>query len=68
VEPIVEGAVRKAGSAVRVSVQLLDAATGTRLWAEAYDRDLAGPGIFKVQDEIARRSPPPTTRASSTAT
>ena len=50
-----EGAVRKAGSAVRVSVQLLDAATGTHLWAEAYDRDLAGPGIFKVQDEITDR-------------
>jgi len=50
-----EGAVRKAGSAVRVSVQLLDAATGTHLWAETYDRDLARAGIFNVQDEITDR-------------
>jgi TolB-like protein len=50
-----EGAVRKAGSAVRASVQLLDAATGTNMWAEAYDRDLAGAGIFKVQDDITDR-------------
>jgi len=50
-----EGAVRKAGSAVRVSVQLLDAASGTHMWAETYDRDLAGPGTFEVQDEITDR-------------
>ena len=50
-----EGAVRQAGSAVRVSVQLVDAATGTHMWAEAYDRDLAGAGIFKVQDDITDR-------------
>jgi serine/threonine protein kinase/tetratricopeptide (TPR) repeat protein len=50
-----EGAVRKAGSAVRVSVQLLDAETGTHLWAESYDRDLAGAGIFKVQDDVTDR-------------
>ena len=50
-----EGAVRKAGSAVRVSVQLVDASTGTHMWAEAYDRDLAGAGIFKVQDDITDR-------------
>ncbi len=50
-----EGAVRKAGSAVRVSVQLLDLATGTHMWAEAYDRDLAGAGIFEVQDDVTDR-------------
>jgi len=50
-----EGAVRKAGGTVRVSVQLLDASTGTHMWAEAYDRDLAGAGIFQVQDDITDR-------------
>jgi TolB-like protein/Flp pilus assembly protein TadD len=47
---IVEGSVRKAGDRVRVTVQLVDAATGQRLWAENYDRDLDD--IFAVQDEI----------------
>ena len=46
---------RKAGSAVRVSVQLVDASTGTHMWAETYDRDLAGAGIFKLQDDITDR-------------
>ena len=50
-----EGAVRKAGSALRVSVQLVDAATGTHMWAETYDRDLAEAGIFKLQDDITDR-------------
>ena len=47
---IVEGSVRKAGDRVRVTVQLVDAATGQRLWAEHYDRDIDD--IFAVQDEI----------------
>jgi TolB-like protein/cytochrome c-type biogenesis protein CcmH/NrfG len=50
-----EGAVRKAGSAVRVSVQLLDAATGTHLWAETYDRDLDAADVFALQDDITDR-------------
>ncbi len=50
-----EGAVRKAGGTVRVSIQLLDTSTGTTLWAEAYDRDFAKLGIFAVQDEITDR-------------
>jgi TolB-like protein/Tfp pilus assembly protein PilF len=47
---IVEGSVRKAGNRVRVTTQLVEAATGRRLWAEHYDRDLDD--IFAVQDEI----------------
>ena len=47
---VVEGSVRKAGSRVRVTAQLVDAASGQRLWAENYDRDLDD--IFGVQDEI----------------
>ena len=47
---VLEGSVRKAGSRVRVTAQLIEAITGGHLWAERYDRDLAD--IFAVQDEI----------------
>jgi adenylate cyclase len=49
---VLEGSVRKAGKRVRVTAQLIDAATGLHLWAERYDRDLED--IFAVQDEIVR--------------
>jgi len=49
---VLEGSVRKGGSRVRVTAQLIDAQTGLHLWAERYDRDLAD--IFAVQDEIVR--------------
>ena len=51
----IEGAVRRAGGVVRVSVQLLDAATGTNMWAESYDRDLGGARIFNIQDDVTDR-------------
>ncbi len=47
---VVEGSVRRAGDRVRISAQLLDAATGSHVWAERYDRDLGD--IFALQDEI----------------
>jgi TolB-like protein len=47
---LVEGSVRKIGGRVRITAQLNDAATGSQLWAERYDRDLAD--VFAVQDEI----------------
>jgi TolB-like protein len=47
---IVEGSVRQAGDRVRVTAQLIDAATGHRIWAERYDRTLDD--VFAVQDEI----------------
>ena len=47
---VLEGSVRKAGNRVRVTGQLIEAATGGHLWAERYDRDLID--IFAVQDEI----------------
>jgi TolB-like protein len=47
---VVEGSVRKGGDRVRITAQLNDAATGTHIWAERYDRDLAD--VFAVQDEI----------------
>jgi TolB-like protein len=47
---VVEGSVRKSGDRVRITAQLNDAATGSHLWAERYDRSLAD--VFAVQDEI----------------
>jgi adenylate cyclase len=49
---VVEGSVRKEGNRVRITVQLVDAATGNHIWAERYDRDLED--IFAVQDEVTR--------------
>lgn len=47
---VVEGSVRKIGNRVRVTAQLIDARTGTHVWANRYDRELSD--IFEVQDEI----------------
>ncbi len=47
---VVEGSVRKDGDRVRIAVQLNNVATGSHIWAERYDRDLAD--VFAVQDEI----------------
>ncbi len=48
---LLEGSVRKADDRVRISAQLIEAETGTQIWAERYDRLLTN--IFAVQDEIA---------------
>ena len=47
---VLEGSVRRAGNRVRVTAQLIDAATGGHLWAERYDGDLAD--VFAVQDAV----------------
>ena len=47
---VVEGSVRRGGDRVRITVQLNDVATGSHIWAERYDRDVAD--VFAVQDEI----------------
>jgi len=47
---VLEGSVRKSGARVRVTAQLIDAATGGHLWAERFDRDLTD--IFAVQDDV----------------
>jgi TolB-like protein len=49
---VVEGSVRRAGNRLRITVQLVEAATGAHLWAERYDR--AVEDIFNIQEEIAR--------------
>jgi adenylate cyclase len=50
---VLEGSVRKVGDRVRVTSQLIDAATGTHVWAERYDRNLTD--IFAVQDDLTLR-------------
>ncbi len=50
---VLEGSVRRAGGRVRITAQLVEAATGNHIWAERYDRDLTD--IFEVQDEITSR-------------
>jgi len=49
---VLEGSVRRAGDRIRVSAQLIEADTGTHLWAEHYDRNLED--VFAVQDEVVR--------------
>ena len=52
VDYVLEGSVRKAGDRVRVTVQLIDAATDRHVWAERYDRKLED--IFAIQDDVTR--------------
>ena len=47
---VVEGSVRKIGNRIRITAQLIDAATGEHLWAERYDRQYDD--IFQLQDEV----------------
>jgi len=49
---ILEGSVQRAEGAVRVNVQLVEAASDSHLWAETYDRDIKN--IFSVESEIAQ--------------
>jgi len=51
VRVVLEGSVRKDGSHVRITAQLVNAVTGFQLWSQTYDRDLKD--ILKVQAEIA---------------
>jgi len=49
---VLEGSVRKAGTRVRISAQLTEAANNHQVWADRYDRDLTD--IFAIQDEISK--------------
>jgi TolB-like protein/class 3 adenylate cyclase len=48
---VLEGSVRKAGSRVRITAQLIDAQTGTHLWADRFDGALED--VFDLQDKVA---------------
>jgi len=50
---VVEGSVRKAGNMVRITAQLIDAISGSHLFAKTYDREFKD--VFSLQDEIAQQ-------------
>ncbi|MCP5081009.1 MAG: adenylate/guanylate cyclase domain-containing protein [Alphaproteobacteria bacterium] len=52
VRSVLEGSVRRAGDRVRITAQLIDAETGSHIWAERYDRQIVD--IFDLQDEITQ--------------
>jgi len=54
VAAILEGAVQRAGTRVRITVQLIDGKDDTHLWAETYDRALTTENIFDIQAEITQ--------------
>ncbi len=49
---LIEGSVRKAGNQLRITAQLIDAADGTHLWSDQYDRRMGD--VFAIQTEIAQ--------------
>jgi serine/threonine-protein kinase len=52
VRSVLEGSVRRSGSRIRVTAQLIDAEGGHHLWSERYDREMAD--VFAIQDDIAQ--------------
>ncbi|HSC26922.1 MAG TPA: protein kinase [Vicinamibacterales bacterium] len=52
---VMEGSIRQAGSTLRVTAQLVDAATGAHLWAETYNRPFQADAIFELQDDLVPR-------------
>jgi len=52
VATVLEGSVRRAGSRIRVTAQLVDTANGYQRWSERYDREMTD--VFAVQDDIAQ--------------
>jgi TolB-like protein len=52
---VMEGSLRQAGTRLRLTVQLVDAATGAHLWAETYERTFRSDEIFDLQDDLVPR-------------
>jgi serine/threonine protein kinase len=52
---VLSGRLRQAGKTVRVAVKLIDAQSGSHLWAESYDSSLEDSGLFDVQDDLTDR-------------
>ena len=52
VDAVMEGSIERSGNTVRITAQLIQAATDQHLWAESYERDLHD--VLRVQEEIAR--------------
>jgi len=52
---VIEGSIRQAGTRLRIAVQLVDASSGSHLWAETYERAFSPETIFDLQDDLAPR-------------
>ena len=52
VQNVLEGSLRREGNRIRITAQLVNAANGSHLWSETYERELQG--VFSLQDEITR--------------
>jgi len=50
---VLEGSIRRVGNRIRVTAQLIDSLTGSHIWAERYDRELAD--VFAIQEDVTRR-------------
>ena len=50
---VLEGSIQRGGGRMRVNVQLVDAESGSQLWAERFDKPVAD--LFDMQDEIGAR-------------
>lgn len=53
VRHVLDGSVRREGSRIRVSVQLVDARTRTERWSQSYDREYGAVALFEIQSDIA---------------
>ena len=52
---VMEGTLRQAGTKIRIAVQLVDALSGTHLWAETYERGFNPEAVFELQDDLVPR-------------
>lgn len=55
VEHILEGSVRKSGSKIRITAQLIKVIDGFHMWSETYDKDYTADNLFLIQDEISKK-------------
>jgi TolB-like protein/cytochrome c-type biogenesis protein CcmH/NrfG len=52
---VVQGSLRRAGTVLRVTAELIDSETGVHLWAEKFDREFTPSRVFEIQDDLAAR-------------
>lgn len=50
---VLEGSIRKSGTTLRITAQLIDTSNDEHLWSETYDRPLTAENLFQIQDEIS---------------
>ena len=51
---VLEGSVRKSGTRLRVTAELINAADGCQVWSDRYDREMEVRDVFELQDELTR--------------